>query len=198
MVHVYSSMVSIELKSPINIAANWGIFRYLMYTIDHKILAIKLTCLSIFYIFTLDPTFDFQQKWNRNARFTIESTAKGARQQRDWLSLLPFMAKPRLQPVRSSGERRRSTLRLRLVRLLSVCLCWMTTGHFISQRQWRSGGWRKWTPAGPRLEPHLKKTTFISPPQSQTAAGLWTYRRTPRRFITTRHWLTPVGRCPET
>lgn len=63
---------------------------------------------------------------------------------------------------------------------------------------WLSGGSKKWTPAGRRLDPHLKTTTFISRRQSQTVAGLWTYRPTPRRFTTTRLWLTLVGRCPET
>lgn len=67
--------------------------------------------------------------------------------------------------------------------------------HF--QQQWRSGGWRRWTPMDRTAVPHLK-TTFISLRQSRTAAGLWTHRATPRRFTTTRPWLTRGGRCPET
>lgn len=63
---------------------------------------------------------------------------------------------------------------------------------------WRSGGWRRWTPAGQTVDHHLRTTTFISPRQSQTAAGLWTHPATPRRFITTRLWLILEGPCPET
>lgn len=63
---------------------------------------------------------------------------------------------------------------------------------------WRSGGWRRWTPAGQRVDPLLKTAIFISPHPSQTATGLWTSRPTPRRCITTRLWLIPAGRCPET
>lgn len=63
---------------------------------------------------------------------------------------------------------------------------------------WRSGGWRRWTPAVQTVEPHLTTATFIVPHQSPTAAGLWTSGAPRRRCTTTELWLTLVGRCRET
>lgn len=112
--------------------------------------------------------------------------------------------------LRLAAARRGSQLAQHLSRL--VPLYWRTTTEFTfstvlfffnkspdphMKRTWLSGGWRKWTPAGRRMDPH-PRTTFISPRQSQTAAGRWTRTQTPRRFTTTRLWLIREGRCPET
>lgn len=88
---------------------------------------------------------------------------------------------------------------LRCFRLRTLFISW----HFYSQAlrsftgwTWRSGGWRRSTPAGRRPDPRVR--TFISPRQSQTAAGPPTSRAAAPKFTATELWLIPAGLCPET
>lgn len=63
---------------------------------------------------------------------------------------------------------------------------------------WRSGGWRRWTPAGRRRDPPVRTATFISLRPSRTAAGRRSSRSAAPRFTATKLWLILEGLCPET
>lgn len=162
--------------------------------------------------------------WTGNVRGAHEGSIKDARQHCYWHSFVSFTIKALPPPSPSSSPSSSayseetlwsdivvgSTLKLAarsasfsLGRFHSrdSLLLFFSHLYFVSScvsSTWRSGGWRRWTPAGQRVDPHPRTTTFISPRQSRTAAGLWTYRPTPRRFTATGLWLTLVGLCLET
>lgn len=149
--------------------------------------------------------------WPINVRVAPEGSTEDERQHRYWYSFVSLTTKsPPPQPVhkKRSGvslwvfspprwDSRPGSASLSAAFFNFQQLFFSPALSFVGST-WRSGGWRRWTPAGQRADPHLKTATFISPRQSQTAAGLWSYRATPRRCTTTRLWLILAGRCPET
>lgn len=145
-------------------------------------------------------------------RGTSKSIVSDERHRLRRCSLVPGRKAPPPQPVgedETPRPQRHSYLRARgsSASLSSA----FTTGHFICghlyfQRPlssflswtWRSGGWRRWTPARRRLELRVRTATFISLRPGPTAAGRRSCRATAPKFTATKLWLILEGLCPET